>query len=388
MKKRIYTITALLCALCFTSTACTTADQPAENQAEISSDESVVTDIETNELTDSPSENPETESEPGNSHGNFWSAQSDSYFHIAEEGDWLYYTYSHENITNVGSASTTLRKIPKDGDSVEDMIELYSSTDNTSIRYLQVAGHTIYWSSFEDPSYTIWSMDADGGEPTALIDSAGDDSFYVAEDGIYYVSLSIEQHSASSEDEVYAFCKWDEESGENTVLYEPEESDTSVSIEAVTADQKFYIQTNNRGEHPYYLYDGNAMTLCASVEDLRQNENGDIFYSLEGNEWYKAAADDLSSGDLIFDMTQYYESSIPFFVQDTAYYYKDYGYPAGIFSASQDTGEVQINTDHTLVDSDVTSCGDGYLYYVTPEEVLGRMNADGSEWEDASWMIQ
>lgn len=388
MKKKICAVSSLLCILCFTFTACGTANQPAENQTEVPSEEISVTDSENIGTADSSSENQEINADPGNSHGNFWSAQSDSYFHIAEEDDWLYYAYSHENITDVGSASTTIRKIPKDGSSTEDMVELYSSTDNTSIRYLQVAGHTIYWSSFEDPSYTIWSMDTDGGAPTALIDNAGDDSFYVAEDGIYYVSLTTEQHSASSEDEVYAFCKWDPASSESTVLYEPEESDTSVSIEAVTADQKFYIQTNNKGEHPYYLYDGNATTLCASVEGIRQNENGDIFYSLEGNEWYKAAADDLSSGDLIFDMTQYYESSIPFFVQDTAYYYKDYGYPAGIFSASQSTGEVQINTDHTLVVSDVTSCGDGYLYYVTPEEVLGRMNADGSEWEDASWMIQ
>ena len=322
-----------------------------------------------------------------NMEGNFWSGRSASDFIITQQGDWLYYSYAHVN-SSFSPSISYVGKIPVNWEN-GSAVELYRS-DEGHLYFLQVVGKGIYWSTEEG----IYRMTTDGTDLTCVVSNIANEAFYVSGDWIYYTESIIEQISASSKKEYNYFSRISIDGASKEVLYTPEKQGTSLFIAAAISGQQIYFIEYFQGERTFYLFDGSKANSCAAgYDDLKQDEDGNLYYLYEDT-WYCASTPDLSSG-VAFCPSLGLNASSSFFAYSSSFFYKQTDQkPSGIYKTEGPESEniVILNQDSTCFGNGITSPGDGYLYYVasgnfSEDEIFCRMLPDGSGWENISSLL-
>lgn len=377
--------------------------------------------------------------------GNEYNTKGDfqsSLLNMAIEGDWIFYSnyydlrdgikrtlvdggeYSKYNIETVFSPNEHRDEMAaKLGWNNSDFYEI---EDIISINNLQVVNNWVYWAS----DCAIWRfpnmMDASilDLELVAIIgtpERPTSTNFYVDGDWVYYACNAItEQYDLSTALIEHSLCKKNLKTNEVVVLDSAASTEenlgditaagrdrynTLIIFKTVCADGRIYY-SNYQKDNILCYKDGeiletsvNAYTYCKNSykyvpTNLFASQNGNIFsmvkdcivtdigHSDDINYFYYQSTDtQLTDGEEIEDFS---------FISDDGWYFEDDGGLYKFYFNSNDDDVKKITNDDIKSGYPTTCsacvCGD-FLYYYTDDDTLCRMNADGGNWEDVSWMI-
>lgn len=390
--------------------------------------------------------NTENSTENSNSYEeNNYNTQGDfqsSLLNMAIEGEWIFYSnyydlrdgikrtlvdggeYSKYNIETVFSPNEHREEMAaKLGWNNSDFYEI---EDIVSINNLQVVNNWVYWAS----ECAIWrfpnTMDANvlDLELVAVIgvpERPTSTNFYVDGDWIYYACNAIkEQYDLSTALIEHTLCKKNLKTNEIVVIDSADSTKETlgdlsaagyaryiklIDLKTVCGDGRVYY-TNYQKDNILCYKDGeiletsiNAYTYCKDsykyvATNLFASKNGNVFsmvkdcivtdlgHSDDINYFnFQSKDTKLTDGEEIEDFS---------FLSDDGWYFEDTGGVYKFYFNSNDDDVKKITNDDIKSGYPTTCsacvCGD-YLYYYTDSDTLCRMNANGGNWEDVSWMI-
>lgn len=395
-----------------------------------------------NNINENSTETSNVNEENGNEYNTKGDFQS-SLLNMAIEGDWIFYSNYYDLRDGIKRALVdggeyskyNIETVFVPNDNREEMAakigwnnsDFYEIEDIISINNLQVVDNWVYWAS----DCAIWRfpnmlnasiLDLELVAVIGTPERPTSTNFYVDGDWVYYACNAIkEQYDLSTALIEHSLCKKNIKTNEVVVLDSAASTEeklgditaagrdrynTLIIFKTVCGDGRIYY-SNYEKDNILCYKNGEitetsliAYTYCKNsykyVEtELFSAQNGNVFsmvkdcivadlgHSDDINYFHYQPTDTkLTEGEEIEDFS---------FISDDGWYFEDDGELYKFYFNANDE-EIKKITNDDIKSGYPTTCSacvcGSYLYYYTDNETLCRMNADGGNWEDVSWMIK